>query len=223
MEELTRRDFDARPTKRDVALRLDELAAIWRALDDPEECKCDPVTIAAMKLLILTGQRENEVCGTEWSEFDLTAGLWRIPAERTKTKRAHLVHLAPQALAILEAVKTIGGNARHVFASPLRDGQPIYGRSVNNALATLFKGGKLPNVTRCHVHDFRRTLITRLPDLGFEPFLGHKIANHVLSGVFGHYNHNSYEEQRKAALMAWAARLETLAQGPNVMQLHRAA
>jgi integrase len=223
VEELTRRDFDAKPTKRDVTLRLDELAVIWRALENPEQCKSDPVTIAAMKLLILTGQRESEVCEAEWSEFDLTAGLWRIPAERTKTKRAHLVHLAPHAVAILESVKTISSKSSYVFASPLRDGQPIYGRSVNNALATLFKAGKLPNVTRCHVHDFRRTLITRLPDLGFEPFLGHKIANHVLSGVFAHYNHNSYEEQRKAALMAWAERLETLVTGKNVAHLHLAA
>jgi integrase len=94
---------------------------------------------------------------------------------------------------------------------------------VNSSLAKLFKGGKLPNVTRCTVHDFRRTLITRLPDLGFEPFMGHKIANHVMSGVFAHYNHNSYEEQRKAALEAWAARIETLTTGANIAQLHRAA
>ena len=176
-----------------------------------------------MKLLILTGQRESEVCDAEWTEFELTAGLWKIPAERTKTKRAHLVHLAPQAVAILEALKPITGKKSHVFASPLRDGQAIYGRAVNNSLLTMFKRGKLPNVSRCHVHDFRRTLITRLPDLGFEPFLGHKIANHVMSGVFAHYNHNTYEEQRKAALRAWAERIETLTAGANVTQLHRAA
>lgn len=223
VEELTRRDFDAKPTKRDVTLRLDELAAVWRALDNPEQCKSDPVTIAAMKLLILTGQRESEVTEAEWTEFDLTAGLWKIPAARTKSERAHLVHLAPQAVAIINALKPITGKKRHVFESPLKPGQAIYGRSVNNALATLFKGNKLPNVTRCHVHDFRRTLITRLPDLGFEPFLGHKIANHVLSGVFAHYNHNTYEVQREAALKAWAARLETLVMGNNVSQLHRVA
>ena len=142
---------------------------------------------------------------------------------RAKSKRAHLVHLAPQAVAILEAMKLLTRKKRYVFESPLKRGQPIYGRSVNNALATLFVGGKLPNVTRCHVHDFRRTLITRLPDLGFEPFLGHKIANHVLSGVFAHYNHNTYEERREAALIAWAERLETLVAGNNVAQLHRAA
>jgi len=223
IEKLTRATFDAKPTKRDVALRLDELAVIWRTLDNLELCKSDPVTIAAMKLLILTGQRETEVCGAEWAEFDLGAGLWRLPAERTKSKRAHLVHLAPQAVAILQALKLITGKKRHAFASPLRDKQAIYGRSVNNSLLTMFKAGQLPNVTQCHVHDFRRTLISRLPDLGFEPFLGHKIANHVLSGVFAHYNHNTYEEQREKALIAWAARLETLVKGDNVVQLRRIA
>ena len=223
IEQLTRATFDAKPTKRDVTLRLDELAVIWRTLESPTLCKSDPVTIAAMKVLILTGQRESEVCEAEWSEFDLSAGLWCLPAERTKTKRAHLVHLAPQAVEILEAMKRITGKKRQVFASPLKKNQSIYGRTVNSALTKLFKGDKLPNVTRCTVHDFRRTLITRLPDLGFEPFLGHKIANHVLSGVFAHYNHNTYEEQRKAALVAWAARLEALVTTANVAQLHRAA
>lgn len=223
IEKLTRATFDAKPNKRDVTLRLDELASIWRALDSRELCKSDPVTIAAMKLLILTGQRESEVCGAGWAEFDLEAGLWRLPAERTKSGRAHLVHLAPQAISILQALKPITGKKHHAFASPLRPKQAIYGRAVNNSLLTMFKAGKLPNVTQCHVHDFRRTLISRLPDLGFEPFLGHKIANHVLSGVFAHYNHNSYEAQRKAALEAWAARIESLATGANVAQLHRAA
>jgi integrase len=146
-----------------------------------------------------------------------------LPAERTKTGRAHLVHLAPQALAVLQALKRITGKKRYVFASPLRPKQAIYGRAVNNSLLTMFKSGKLPNVTQCHVHDFRRTLITRLPDLGIEPFIGHKIANHVLSGVFAHYNHNSYEDQRKAALEIWADRLETLVRGANIAQLHKVA
>lgn len=213
VEELTRRDFDAKPKKRDVILRLDELAVIWRTLENSKQCLANPITIAAMQMLILTGQRECEVTNAEWSEFDLTMGLWKIPAERTKAKRAHLVHLAPQAVAILETLKPLTVKKQYVFESPLKSGQPIYGRSVNNALLTMFKRGTLPNVTPCHVHDFRRTLISRLPDLGFEPFLGHKIANHVLGGVFGHYNHNSYEEQREAALKAWAVKLDTLGTG----------
>lgn len=98
IEKLTRKDFDAKPNKREVTLRLDELAEVWRALDDPARCKSDPVTVAAMKILILTGQREREVTDAEWSEFDLKAGLWKIPTTRTKKDRAHLVHLAPLAI-----------------------------------------------------------------------------------------------------------------------------
>ncbi len=212
IEMLTRKDFDARPVKRDVALRLDELVAVWKALADPLRCKADPVTIAALKILILTGQREREVTDAEWTEFDLDAGIWKLPAARTKKNRAHLVHLAPEAIAILESLKPITGKKRHVFASPLRAKQAIFGRSVNNALMLLFERGALPNVTRCHVHDLRRTLITRMPDLGFEPFIAHKIANHALPGVLGHYNHNEYLPQREAALKAWARLIDEMAQ-----------
>ncbi len=211
IERLTRKDFDARPVKRSVTLRFDELVEVWKALDDPERCKADEVTIAALKLLILTGQREREVTDAEWSEFNLKTGLWKIPASRTKKTRAHLIHLAPEAIAILEHLKAITGKKHHVFASPLKDRQAIDGRSVNNALGTMFARGVLSNVTRCTVHDLRRTLITRLPDLGFEPFLAHKIANHVLTGVMAHYNHNEYLDKREAGLKAWAARIVEMA------------
>ena len=171
LEKLTRRDVDAKPVKRTVTLRLDELADVWKALSDPARCKADPVSVAALKMLILTGQREREVTDAAWSEFDLDKGFWKIPAERTKKQRAHLVHLAPEAVAILESLQPITGGKPHVFASPLMNDQAVYGRSVNNVLGMLFKRGELPNVTRCTVHDLRRTFITRLPDLGYELFL----------------------------------------------------
>jgi len=64
--------------------------------------------------------REREVTDAEWTEFDLDAGVWKISTARTKKNRAHLVHLAPQAIAILESLKPIIGRKRHVFASPLK-------------------------------------------------------------------------------------------------------
>ena len=211
IEQLTSRDFDARPVKRDVALRLDELVEVWKALVDPARCKADAVTVAALKMLILTGQREREVTDAEWTEFDLETGIWKIPATRTKKNRAHLVHLAPEAVTIIDRLKPLTGRKKYVFASPLKKDQAIYGRSVNNALLLLFVRGALPNVTRCHVHDLRRTPITRLPDLGFEPFIAHKIANHVLPGVLAHYNHNECLPQREAALKAWAHLIDEMA------------
>jgi len=220
---LARQDLDARPRKRTVVLGIGEVAELWRALGDRARCTADHVTVAALRLLILTGQREREVTDAEWPEFDLDAAIWKIPAHRRKARRTHLVHLAPQALAILERLKTKNGKHRHVFASPLRNGEPIYGRSVNNALMMMFKRGVLPNVTPCHVHDLRRTLITRLPDLDIEPFIAHKIANHVLPGVLAHYNHNEYLPQRERALKSWAERIEALASDTKVVQLVRSA
>jgi integrase len=206
--ELTRADIDARPRKREVVLRIDEIVKLWRAISVGDQCKSDPVTIAALKLLILTGQRECEVCEARWSEMDLEKSVWNIPAERTKVKRVHLVHLAPLAVNTLKSLQYITGSSDFVFQSPLKPGQPIYGRSVYNALSTLFKRGLLKSITKCNVHDLRRTLITRLPDLGFDPFIGNKIANHVLPGVLGHYNHNSHEKDRKQALYRWAQLFE---------------
>lgn len=120
-------------------------------------------------------------------------------------------------------MKKITGKAHHVFESPQQPGQALYGRAVNNALATLFARGALPNVTCCVVHDFRRRPVTRLPDLGFEPFIGRKIANHALPGVPAHNNHNTYEAQREVELKAWADRTEVLAKGKNMVQLQRLA
>lgn len=216
---LQRKDFDAAYKPRQVRLRLDEIAELWRALNDPVRCKSDPVTIAAIKLIILTGQRESEVAEAEWNEFDMDAGIWYIPAHRTKMERSHRVHLAPQTIAVLNAAKLITGQSRFVFASPLKDNQPIWGRSLNNALATMFRLGHLTKVTPCHIHDLRRSLISGLPDLGFAAHIGHKIANHRLQGVFAIYNHAEYINERKAALCLWAERIEALANCDNIVQL----
>lgn len=208
---LQRKDFDAAYKPRQVRLRLDEIAELWRALVDPIRCKSDPVSIAAIKLIILTGQREREVAEAEWSEFDMDAGIWYIPAHRTKMERSHRVHLAPQAVAVLDAIRPITGKSKFVFLSPLKENQPIWGRSLNNALGTMFRNGHLPKVTPCHIHDLRRSLISGLPDLGFAAHIGHKIANHRLQGVFAIYNHAEYMAERKAALYLWAEQIEKLA------------
>jgi hypothetical protein len=94
---------------------------------------------------------------------------------------------------------------------------------VNNALLLMFKRGVLESTEACHVHDLRRTFISRLPDLGFEPFVAHKSANHVLPGVLAHYNLNEYMTHRQDALHAWAAEVERRSRGTNVLRFDRTA
>ena len=81
---------------RDRTLSIAELAAIWNAtasLGTPFD--------AYFQLLILTGQRRNEVAAAQWTEFDLEKGEWTIPASRAKNGTTHIVHLSPAAMEIL--------------------------------------------------------------------------------------------------------------------------
>jgi hypothetical protein len=126
IERLARKDFDARPRKRDVVLGLDEVAELWRALGDLSRCSAEPITIAALRLLILTGQRECEVTDATWDEFDLESGIWKMPAKRTKAGRAHVVHLAPQAVAVLEGLRAAALFRIAATAARFADGVTVF-------------------------------------------------------------------------------------------------
>ena len=67
---------------------------------DPARCKADAATVAALQVVILTGEREREVTDASSTEFNLTADVWAMPPGRTKSGRAHLVHLAPRQVAL---------------------------------------------------------------------------------------------------------------------------
>jgi integrase len=84
-------------TPRDRVLEDSELAAIWAASRDDDYGK-------VIKLLVLTAARRAEVAGLRWSELDLDKGLWLLPKERAKNKRALLLPLSPLALSIIESV-----------------------------------------------------------------------------------------------------------------------
>ena len=70
-------------TRRDRVLSVEEIAAFWRALEDPGIGVSKPIRLA-LKLQLATAQRKGEVIDAEWSEFDLADGVWTIPGERAK-------------------------------------------------------------------------------------------------------------------------------------------
>lgn len=76
-----------------------------------------PETKAALELLALTFVRPGELRAAEWADFDLDTGVWSIPAQKMKMRRAHRVPLAPQAVAILRDLKAITGGGKFLFPS----------------------------------------------------------------------------------------------------------
>ena len=91
-------------TARDRILTDAELTAVWKAATEHAS-----LFGSVIKLLILTGQRRNEVAGMDWRELDLPAKLWKLPRGRVKNDNGHEVPLSEQALAVIENVKRVAG------------------------------------------------------------------------------------------------------------------
>src|SRR5690606_25199558 len=94
-----------------------EPVAIGHLLNAIDSYRGQPVTHAALKLAPLVFVRPGELRQAEWSEINLDASEWRIPAERMKMREAHVVPLATQAVAILRDLQPLTGNGRFVFPS----------------------------------------------------------------------------------------------------------
>ena len=179
---------------------------------------------AFIRFLLLTLQRRVEVAGARWTEFAPDLSTWTVPAERAKNGRAHLVHLAPEARAVLTELPHVHG--RHlVFAVPIaknkEDGEQKHlsafsaiKRALDAAMAKVeaeaaAKAGREPvPVPGWIFHDFRRTGVTVLAGLGYPPHVCDRLLNHVtgaIQGVAAVYQRAEFLAERKAALETWAA------------------
>jgi integrase len=187
----------------------DELRNLWHVLDT------QPRKIAAaFKLAVLTGARRSEVLGMAWSEIN--ASWWNLPGERTKNGESHRIPLTPTAVALLEALPHTGA---YVFPGG-KKGQPL--ANIKKPLEKIRADAKLVNF---HLHDLRRTVATRLAELGTDRTTLKKILNHTDSGdVTAVYDRHSYDAEKRAALIKWDRHLERLLTGAsgesNVVQLH---
>jgi integrase len=194
-----------RRRERDRVLEDDELAAFWQAsgeLDAPYR--------QIFRLLLLTGQRPGEVTGMCWGELKLDdRALWTLPAERVKNGKPHLVHLSPQALAIIAELKRIYDS--RVFTESITEAFLWRSQKRLQAAMAARLGREVEPWTP---HDLRRSAATGMAGLGVPPHVVDKILNHVsgtISGVARIYNRHQYEAERKTALDAWGAHLAGLA------------
>jgi integrase len=93
------------------AARLFKIMAI-----DRKDTLFDDLVGLALRFLSLTAVRPGEVASAEWSDIDIDAALWTIPASKMKMGREHVVPLSRQALAVLARIKEMTGERRYVFS-----------------------------------------------------------------------------------------------------------
>jgi integrase len=178
-----------------------ELASIWKACDDGSEYG------KIVRLLILLGARRQEIGGIAHSEIDFERGVWTLPAGRSKNGRAHTLPLMPMALAIVRQVP-------HMVSRDQLFGERAAGFTswARNKPALDKRSG----VTGWTVHDIRRSVATRMADLGIAPHIIETILNHQSghrAGVAGIYNRSSYEREVRAALAMWSDHIRALVAG----------
>lgn len=195
---------------RDRVLTGAELKAIWQACGDDDHGKI-------VKLLLLTGQRRDEVGGMVESELQRDLRMWSLPRERTKNGRAHDVPLSDAAVALLPAARTdrelLFGRGAGSFSGWSRCKARLDKR-IKDASPT----GK--GIAPWRLHDLRRTFATGLGDhLGIAPHLVEALLNHISTvasgkaGVGGTYNRSLYAAEKRDALDRWSKHVENLVLG----------
>ena len=151
----------------------------------------------ALKLLLVTGQRRDEVVRMRWNHLDLEEALWTLPKAETKSGRQHEVPLSPLALEIIQAQPR---NGEFVFTTTGKS--PISGFSKGKV-----RLDNLSGLADWRFHDLRRTAATRMAGIGIAPHVIEKVLNHAtgqISGVAAVYNRYAYREEKIVALAAWA-------------------
>jgi integrase len=186
--------------QRDHVITDLELKAIWQACQN-DDYGC------IVRLLILTAQRREEVAAMTVGELDLAdpkAARWSIPKERTKNGFPHDVPLSAAALEILSAAPKREG--RELLFGSGEGGFQGWSKAKAALDKRISKTGA--KVRPWRLHDIRRTVATRMADLGTLPHVIEAILNHISGhkgGVAGIYNRATYAKEKRQALDTWAA------------------
>jgi integrase len=182
-------------TSRDRVLTDGEIKMFWQATET-----INPTFRAMFRLLLLTGQRVNEVGGTTASEVDLDTHQWTLPATRSKNGKAHVVHLSAMAMAVIKTVLPAGK----------RDALGVLPSETARPKARVAAAMGAPHWV---LHDLRRTATTLLARLGVEPHVADRVLNHTqgtIHGVAKTYNKFQYLDERRLALEALGKFVELL-------------
>jgi integrase len=217
----------AKPKARDRVLSDEEIKAFWQAASELNW----PFS-SVFKVLLLTGQRREEVSGLRWREVDLDAGQWTIAKERCKNGKAHTVDLHPEAIALLDpigddAAPRLMKDTKSDLIYSTTGRTPVSGFSkVKARIDTRMQAILGDKFQPWHTHDLRRTAASGMAALVFQPHIIERVLNHVSGaqgGLVSVYQRHEYRQERKAAIMAWGDHLMQLVRGEkaasNVVRL----
>lgn len=158
-------------------------------------------TKLALEFLVLTACRSGEVREAMWDEFDITEGVWEIPAGRMKMKKPHRVPLSDAALAILERAKAAKDDDSDLVFPGTRPGRPLSDMTLSKLVKDLGFDAD--------VHGFRTSFRTwaqertNVPREVAEMALAHAVGDAVEQA----YARSDLFDKRRKLMDAWATYL----------------
>lgn len=204
------------PTQHSSPLEAGDISNFFLKLEAYRSIK----TRAALKLVWFTLVRSNEALKAKWAEFDLDAGLWKIPGERMKkrTIAAHVVPLPTQAVTMLRQLHEVTGEGDYLFPNRFSNHKPPSVTLLHKAFDLLGFGG------RFSPHSIRATGSTMLNEMGFNSdWIERQLAHHDRNETRTSYNGAKYLEQRLDMMQTWANHIEALCSGAQVIPIKRNA
>lgn len=198
------RTLKRRHQKNHPALSKGQVGGLLRKLADASLMTMP--TRVAMELVILTAARKCEVIEGCWSEIDLEAAEWEIPAVRMKARRSHWIPLSRQAVALLKEWREVTPRGQKFLFPNRRDPQrPMANRSLNAVMDRLGYGGVGTP------HGMRSVFSTHFNSLGANADVIECCLAHVpLNRTRAAYNRHQYENERRELLQQWADELDKL-------------
>jgi integrase len=181
------------------------------------ELRAMPGTAAlATEFTILTACRTSEAIGAQWTEFDMQARLWTVPADRIKAGREHRVPLSDAAMTVLQKAQALGGAGTFVFP----------GRKAGTGLSNMSLAAVLERMGRddVTVHGFRSTFKdwaaeqTAYPNEVSEMALAHVVRDKTEAA----YRRGDLFEKRVRLMADWADHCAAMSAGAEVIPIRRA-
>tara|TARA_R110000787_G_scaffold52178_1_gene122983 strand:- start:14542 stop:15738 length:1197 start_codon:yes stop_codon:yes gene_type:complete len=186
-----------------------EFGALLRAIEDYQG---DPAVMYALKLTPHVFQRPGELRQMEWAEVNFDKAVWTIPVTKMKMRQPHSVPLSRQALAILQAMRSLSGSGRYVFPSIRTRARPISENTINAALRRM--GYSKEQMT---AHGFRTSASSLLNESGkWNPDAIERALAHMVAGsVRRIYNQSAYWAERVEMAQWWSDYMDELREGGN--------
>ncbi len=192
-----------------------DVAALLRAINGYQGSF---VVRCALRLAPLVFVRPGELRKAEWSEFDLDGAIWRIPAERMKLRREHLVPLSRQTIEVLRELHPLTGAGRYVLPSARTTVRPLSENALTAALRRM--GYDQGTMT---AHGFRTMASTLLNELGWPAdVIERQLAHTERDGVRDAYNRAQHIVERRRMMSAWADYIDGLAADATIISLRAA-